>query len=124
MAGGASVEVKGAARLAATMAQAARELGNVSEPSARAGSVLLSRARGMAPRRSGRLSGSLTATPGRNGFDVSSGLVYGPPIHWGWAGHGIAANPFLVRAVTTGEKQIVDVFAQYVDATLKGVKGI
>ena len=77
----------------------------------------------MAPRRSGRLAGSLNATPGRDGVAVGSGLVYGPPIHWGWAGHGIAPNPFLVRAVNSGESQIVDVFARYVDTTLKGVKG-
>lgn len=119
----ARVEVEGVKRLTATLNAAAVALGDMTSPSRASGGLILTRARGAAPRRSGALAGSLTATPSRAGVAVGSGLIYAGPIHWGWAGHGIAPNPFLSRAADSAEPATVAAFHAYVETTIKGVKG-
>lgn len=117
------IRVEGAERLAATLAGASVALGDLTGPSKASGSLILSRARGAAPRRSGRLSGSLVATPARDGVAVGSGLIYAPVIHWGWPGHGIAPNPFLTRSAEATQPQTIAAFRTYIGTVLKGVKG-
>jgi hypothetical protein len=119
----ARVQVEGADRLARTLTGAAVALGDLTGPSRAAGALILTRARGAAPRRSGALSGSLTATPGRAGVDIGSGLIYAGPIHYGWAGHGIAPNPFLTRSAEATQPATVAAYRAFIETTIKGVKG-
>ena len=47
------------------------------------------------------------ATPSSASVAVGSNtLPYAQPIHWGWAKHNIAANPFLKRAADEAEADV------------------
>ena len=50
-----------------------------------------------APHQSGRLAGSHQVVPaGGNKVRVAANTPYAAPIHWGWPGHGIRRQPWLV----------------------------
>jgi hypothetical protein len=50
-----------------------------------------------APRRTGRLAGSVSVQPaGQTRIRVTADVPYAAPIHWGWPGHGIHRQPWLV----------------------------
>lgn len=123
MAGG--VEVKGAARLAATLALAGRELGRMDAANARVGADVATAARGYAPRRTGRLSRSITGRAGpNNSAEIVGTVVYAGVIHNGWPRHGIRANPYIKRAVEGGESRWVAEYKTEVDKILSNVKGV
>jgi hypothetical protein len=88
-----------------------------------AGRIVAARGRAGAPKRSGRLAGSVTA--GTDGGDVvvSSRLIYAPVIHNGWPGHNIAANPFLYRALTNSSAEVGRAYAADAQKILGHVKG-
>lgn len=58
------------------------------------------RARELAPRRSGTLAKSIRWSGGQRDGKVRSGVVYGPPIHWGWPKRNIEGQPFISDAVS------------------------
>lgn len=72
----------------------------VTEPKAAlsaAGAELIAEAAATAPRRTGRLAGAHRLLP-RTGKSVrvTVDTPYADPIHWGWPGHGIKRQPWLV----------------------------
>jgi len=93
-----TVTVQGDDTLRRTLAGAADELENLDQSdSAR---MVQQRAAARAPKRSGTLARSLVAKDLGNGTAVvQSDLIYAPVIHYGWAAHNIAAQPFLTTAL-------------------------
>ena len=74
-----------------------RDLADVQGPLAAAARELASKAAASAPRRLGRLAGSHRVIPaGRNRVRVDADTPYAAAIHWGWPGHGIKRQPWLV----------------------------
>lgn len=83
------------------------------------------RARSEAPRRSGRLAGSIKAKGTLQGASIVAGglkaVPYAGPIHYGWPsrpnkakgwrGGPIKANKFLTRAAAASVPDVVDVLA-------------
>jgi hypothetical protein len=90
------VTVIGDDMLRLTLARASSDLAHLDTAADRTARLVTQRARDRAPKRSGRLAASVTATTDGSDAAVGSNLVYAPVIHNGWAAHGIAANPFLV----------------------------
>jgi hypothetical protein len=89
--------IKGAARLAATLDAAARKLGDLGEAAGAAGRIISDASAATAPHRTGALAGSVGPEVSGSDVVVGTDIVYGPPIHNGWLAHGIAPNPFLER---------------------------
>jgi hypothetical protein len=117
----ADVEVIGADRLAATLRGVARRLPDVAPDAA--GSLVAGRARSLAPKRSGRLAGSLRARRAQRDQLVVSGLVYAAVIHNGWPGHGISPNPFGRRALENSTGAVLTAYTADVRGLLGSVKG-
>lgn len=115
------IEVIGGDRFARTMRSAADDIRTM-QPG-EAGRLVAARARAGAPKRSGRLAGSMTA--GEDGGDVivSSRLIYAPVIHNGWPGHNIAANPFAARALENSRGEIERIYAADAQKSLGKVRG-
>jgi hypothetical protein len=59
-----------------------------------------------APRRTGRLAGTVRSSGTKAGAFVRAGYAsvpYAGPVHWGWPDRGIAAQPFLSEAAQATE---------------------
>ena len=93
--------LEGADHMADTLHAAARQLGDLTAAHQAASDHLAADAAGRAPRLTGRLAGSLTATATATEAVVGSTLVYAAVIHNGWPGHNIRPTPFLTLAATT-----------------------
>jgi hypothetical protein len=116
------VEVVGAERFAATARTAARKLDQLAPDAA--GRLVALRGRSEAPRRSGRLAGSVTAGTDGGDVTVSSRLIYAGVIHNGWPGHNISANPFLARALTSSKGEIQRTYTADAQDALSHIKGV
>jgi hypothetical protein len=121
---GAQVQVRGGDRLAATAADAAKAIADLSDGFAEAGRIVTAAGETAAPRLTGRLAGSLRSAPaGRNTASLTSPLVYAVPIHWGRPAHNIAADPFLFRAAERTEPQWLGALERDAQRVCNGVEG-
>lgn len=119
-----TTEVVGAERLAMTMRAAAADLADMSTSNRAVGEVVRARAASNAPKRTGRLAGSVQVV----GVDagevvVGSGLVYAPPIHYGWARHNIVAQPFMTNAISDARTTVVARYASDVATPITHIRG-
>jgi hypothetical protein len=117
-------EVKGADRFAATLDEAARKLGDLSEAGAEAGRIVSDLAAATAPRLTGALASSVGPEVVGNVVTIGSDLVYALPIHNGWAAHNIAPHPFLDDAVRRSQDEWVGVYEKATEAALDTVEGV
>lgn len=119
---GAGVELVGAERFARTTAAAARRLDALDHGPAV--TIMVNAAAGYAPKRTGRLSGSIRAFP-REGdaAPLGSTLPYAGAIHNGWPAHGITAQPFVTRAVDATEPAWLAAYVRTVESVLDTVEG-
>ena len=109
--------------LAATLAAAGQHLGHLERAEAATGRLVATRARGRAPKRSGRLASSLSSKVDGATVAVGSGLVYAPVIHNGWPAHHIHAHPFLVPVAQATEPVWRGYYVTEVQATFNRVRG-
>ena len=123
MAAESTIQVKGADRLASTLKDASDELTDLAAANAAIGTMVVNEARGLAPKRTGQLAGSITATVAVGVIDVAADVVYAGPIHWGWPAHSIAAQPFIYDAIRNTEEQSVQIYTDELDRVLEKVKG-
>lgn len=99
-----NVTVKGGAALTRTMAAATAALPEL--PTEAGARVIAAASQSTAPRRTGRLAGSVRAQAGRHGAGtITSPVVYAVPIHWGRPAHGIEPHPFVTQAAAHTEPQ-------------------
>lgn len=120
---GPQVRVEGLRELKASMKKAGLDMADLKQATSKAAQVVQGAARSGAPQRSGALAGSLTASKGANKAIVGSRLIYGNPIHWGWPGHGITAQPFISDAGRATEGEWLAAYQQELDQILSKVKG-
>lgn len=92
-------------------------------------------AKGEAPKRSGRLAGTIKAKGTTTGAAVTAGgtkrVPYAGPIHWGWPsrpnrprgwrGGPISANKFMVRAAMDSRDVVKEVLEDELNKVLKRV---
>lgn len=114
------LEVVGTDALSATTAQAAARLADWTPAHREAGSTMVRAGRQNAPRRTGRLAGSVRILQvGADGVDVGSTVRYAGFQNWGTRRN--RATHFLDRALD--EPALVDGYARYVDQALGMVRG-
>lgn len=121
-----TVKVVGAERFAATLEAAAKSIADMPEGYQRAGEIVSAAGAAGAPRRTGRLAGSVTTLRGEGGrgsATITSPLVYAVPIHWGRPAHDIEANPFLIRAAERTQAQWVGALEDSAQKVCDQVKG-
>ena len=101
MMAGPVVEVEGARELRRTLKAAGDDLSDLTKVNATISRYVAMRAAAMSPRKSGRLAGSLRGSQAKASATVRAGgarIPYAGVIHYGWPGHHIRAQPFLVDA--------------------------
>jgi phage gpG-like protein len=119
---GVTIELRGADRLARTLAGAADDLRNLTAAN-RAAADGIARA-AHPPRRSGRLASSITTSATATAATVGSSLVYAPVIEYGWAAHGIEATRFLTTAAENRKTATVGIYEDAVNDAVGSVKGV
>lgn len=117
------IRIDGSGRLASTLAAAARKLADFATPNSAAARTAASRAKAIAPRRTGALAGSIRATGSRRVgmITAGAGLRYARPVHWG--ARGVPARPFLSIAAQGTEGSWIKNYETHVDDALDTVKG-
>lgn len=112
--------IQGADTLARTLAQASRQLADLTDPGRAAADALAVPARQRAPRLSGALAASIQTTATKTEATVGSPLVYAPVINYGWPGHNIRARRFLTADAADWQAPYLD----HLTTTISTVKGI
>ena len=97
MADGIALEVTNQAAWDGLLRDMTRDLGDLKAPLTEGGAALLASARAGAPHRTGAMaaahSGSYT---GRNRYTITVAHPGAAAVHWGWPGHGIRRQPWIV----------------------------
>jgi hypothetical protein len=97
--------------------QLPKELKAVSKDAAE---IVASESRTMAPVLTGRLRDRVKAGATAKGADVRiMGLVYAPPIVFGWRKHNIRPNPFIYRALDKRRDEVIERFEKGVNALIE-----
>ena len=120
------LQIVGARQLRDAMKQAGVSLDDLKPVNARAAQIVQAAAASRAPRRSGRLAGSLRSSGTRRAGVVRAGgarVPYANPIHWGWPRRHIAANTFVVDAAQATEPAWVEVYAHDIEQLLEQIAG-
>jgi hypothetical protein len=120
------VRVEGLDQLARSMRRAGEDIEELKDAHAAAAGIVAAAAEARAPRRSGRLAGSVRGSRQIRRARVQAGssrVPYAAPIHWGWPARNIAANPFLSDAAQDTEPQWVTRYLADIQKALDKVKG-
>lgn len=126
------VKIEGARQLRRTLKDAGDDLNDLKEVNRSAAAIAANRAKTWAPRKSGRLAGTVrssgTKTAGivraGNNRKTASGVPYANPIHWGWPCRNIKANPFLSYSAQATEPRWLKLYENYIEKTLSKIRGI
>lgn len=121
---GPSVELEGATNVKRGLSELADGLTDMSPAHRPVGAMVRAAGALRAPKRSGRLAGSLTATTQPDAAVITSSLVYAGVIHYGWPGHHIAANPFLFTAAQSAESSWSRVYLARVTQLVNAIRGV
>jgi phage gpG-like protein len=118
-----NVTIEGQDTLARTLDDAAGKLAEMPEADAKAAAIVAGHAKTLAPKRSGRLAGSIGVT--RDGPDtyVAATVVYAGVIEYGWPRHNIAANPYMAPAAEYAEPAVSAVYGDAVAQAISRVRG-
>jgi hypothetical protein len=120
------VQVDGARELRRTLKAAGDDLEDLKHVHATVARYVSLRAAAMAPRKSGRLAGSVRGSQAKTSATVRAGgarVPYANVIHWGWPRRHIAANPFLVNAAHTTEPTWTNYYLREVERIMGKVHG-
>jgi hypothetical protein len=126
-----AVTVEGADTLARTLKAAARDLADLTDANRAVAGRLRDAGARTAPRRTGRLAGSVRAlAPTADTVTVVAAAPYAKPIHFGVGPrvglrgpHNIRSRPWLYAVLTDRTGQVVGVYADAVDSALGKVRG-
>jgi len=123
----AEVRVQGLNELIRTMKKAGEDLSDLKDAHARAGQIVANYARTIAPKRSGKLAGTIRAAKQVRRARIQAGrasVPYANPIHWGWPSRHIEPNPFLSIAARDTESQWRTYYEKAVADALAKVRGV
>lgn len=124
---GTTLQIEGLATLVRTLKKAGVDISELKDAHRRAGEIVAHEAALRAPRRTGKLAGSIRAAKQVRRARVQAGgarVPYAGPIHWGWPSRGIAPQPFLTDAAQATESRWTAQYVKDVEAALSKVKGI
>ena len=123
MSGGPAVTVDGDEVLAATLRTAGRQLSDWAQVNAAAAARVAQDAARRAPKRTGRLAGSIGATSDKSGGQVTASVVYAKVQEYGWAARNIRAQPYLRPALEDDRDAIVAMYNDRMRDVVSQVKG-
>lgn len=121
---GGELRVDGARRLRSTLKAAGGDLDDLKAAHLDAAQVVVAAV--LAPRRTGRLAGTIRAGATRRAAVVRAGTArvpYAGPIHWGWGRRHIRSNPFLTSAAQRTEAVWVGKYSDQLDTILTTIRG-
>jgi hypothetical protein len=128
-AGGANIgiEERGAAQLARTLRKAGADLNDLKNVNRQAADIVAPAAKGLAPKRSGKLAGSVRAGATRKAGVVRAGnsgrIRYAGVINYGWPKHNIKPTLFINSAAKSTEPAWSALYSQAVDKIIADIKG-
>lgn len=121
------VRVRGLDNLQRTMGNLADDLDDLADTSAAAADILVGSAQGYAPRRTGRLRGSIEAKSTRTGATVTAGVGIVSPypaVHeYGSRRRHITGSHYMRKAAESKERAVVNEYEKSVDKSVRQVKG-
>lgn len=126
MTASAVVRVDGARQLRRNLKRAGADLDDLKEVHAAVAEYVAVRAAAAAPRRTGRLAGTVRGNRARARATVSAGrasVPYAGPIHWGWPARGIREQPWIADAARALEPQWTGMYEQGVARVLSEIEG-
>ena len=126
MAAPVTVKVEGARELRASMKKAGADTNDMKTAHAAVARVVTAAAKSRAPKKSGRLAGSIRGSKAKASVTIRAGgasVPYAGPIHWGWPARNIAANPFISDAATSTESEWVGLYFKEVKHIVDNIKG-
>lgn len=123
-----TVRVIGGAQLRRTLRRAGQDLTDLKAANAKAAAFVaaLAKASPSAPRRTGRLVGSVRGNRAAGRARIMAGgaaVPYAGPIHWGWPSRNIEAQPFIAAAAEESQPQWLGIYQSEVDDIVDRVKG-
>jgi HK97 gp10 family phage protein len=119
----ADVKVEGLDTFVSTMHKAEQQLQEMGDAHRQASAIIASAAAAAAPRRTGRLAGSVRASASAKQGMVEVTAPYAGPIHWGWPSRNIDAQPFAMNAARSTEPQWIKFYEAEVQKAIDDVKG-
>ena len=120
------IRIAGLDELARSMKRAGQDIDELKDAHWRASEIVARAASSLAPRRSGKLAGSIRSTRQVKRARVQAGrasVPYAAPIHWGWPARNIDASMFVTRAAQQTEAEWTKAYLDDVQAALDKVKG-
>ena len=120
------VRVEGARELRRTLKAAGNDLSDLTRVNATVARFVALRSAAKAPRRTGRLAGSIRGNSAKASAIVRAGgarIPYAGVIHWGWPQHHIEAQPFLVETAHDTEPTWFRYYTGEVDRILAHIHG-
>ena len=115
--------VVGQKRFVQTMRKAGADMDDLKEVNREAAEIALPAVRNLAPRgKTGRLAGSLRVGATKRAGVIRAGRNAGP-INYGWPARHIKPRLFVNNGVASTESQWQKVYKDFIDKTLKQVKG-
>lgn len=120
------VEVVGARKLRSTMKRAGQDLSDLKAVHSKVAAFVADKAAARAPRRTGRLAGTVRGNRAAASSRVMAGrqsVPYAKVIHWGWPARNISAQPWIQDTARDTETQWLLMFQAGIDAAIKRVEG-
>ncbi|MCU4295813.1 HK97 gp10 family phage protein [Brevibacterium permense] len=118
------IKFEGLDSLVRTLAEAQETISDDLAPvHAQAAGIAASRARSLAPVRTGRLKSSISSHGSRAAGVITASAPHARPVHWGVISRGIPARPFLSQGAQQSESQWIGLYADHVDDVIRSVKG-
>jgi hypothetical protein len=119
-------EVEGGREFRKTLKKAGDDLSDLKETHRTVAGIVVPVAQRMAPKRSGRLAGSIRPAGTKSAAIVRAGsraVPYANVIQWGWPARNIVAQPFLTDAAKATEPVWTRVYEAETQRILNKVKG-
>lgn len=118
--------VVGQKRFVQTMRKAGADMKELKGVNRQAADIALPAVQRLAPRRTGRLAASIRAGATQKAGVIRAGrktVPYAGPVNYGWPKHGIRPRLFVNQGVAGSESAWSRVYADFIDKTIRQVKG-
>jgi hypothetical protein len=121
-----ALQVVGARTLRASLKQAGLDVQDLKDAHKAVAELVRRESQPRAPRRTGRLAASERASGTQSAAIVRAGsarLPYGPPIHWGWEAHHIAAQPWIYETAQATEPTWAGTYLHALETIINHIEG-
>jgi hypothetical protein len=119
--------VVGQRRFVQTMRKAGADMDDLKEVNREAAQIALPAVRNLVPRgKTGRLAGSLRVGATKRAGVIRAGrkaVPYAGPVNYGWPAHHLKPRLFVNTGVASSESQWQQVYKDFIEKTMKQVKG-